>query len=228
MNRKIFLQILLFLLVVGIASGAEFHGGFNIDTGGNNVVITPDTCQEDWSSSYWSECVNGEQTFVCIDSNSCGTTEVIPENCGLIQNCTIPNQDNNNNNGGGSNGGGGSQNDDDGLIILSNNDNSQEECVENWACFGWSNSEDQCGTRDCNDLDECGTEELKPTTKRDCPVTEQKGFFSSIFGPTGFAVALDSGSGVGALLILIIIAIAVLVVKRRSYKKVDSTKQNLE
>jgi len=32
------------------------------------------SCEEDWTCTDWSECINGEQSRVCEDSNECGTT----------------------------------------------------------------------------------------------------------------------------------------------------------
>ncbi|MFQ5648182.1 MAG: hypothetical protein ACE5FW_03005, partial [Candidatus Aenigmatarchaeota archaeon] len=40
--------------------------------GGGGVAPTP-PCQEDWTCTSWGSCVDGTQTRVCTDQNSCGT-----------------------------------------------------------------------------------------------------------------------------------------------------------
>ncbi|MBU2099706.1 MAG: DUF362 domain-containing protein [Candidatus Micrarchaeota archaeon] len=53
-------------------------------------------CEENWSCTAWSECVNGNQTRTCIDQAQCGTTENKPyeiQDCsectqGQTRNCT--------------------------------------------------------------------------------------------------------------------------------------------
>jgi hypothetical protein len=49
-------------------SGGHHHGSTTTTT--TNTT----TCTEHWSCSGWSNCVNGVQTQVCIDSNDCRTT----------------------------------------------------------------------------------------------------------------------------------------------------------
>jgi len=46
--------------------------------------------------------------------------------------------------------------------------NNNTLCVENWRCDSWSDCEDEIQTRDCRDLNSCGTTEDKPDEERDC------------------------------------------------------------
>lgn len=41
-------------------------------------------------------------------------------------------------------------------------------CVENWNCTAWSDSANDCGTRDCDDLNSCGTTDDKPDEDEIC------------------------------------------------------------
>jgi hypothetical protein len=50
---------------------------------GGGVVAEPE-CVEDWVCADWSDCVDGAQSRVCVDTNDCGTTEEMPE---LEQEC---------------------------------------------------------------------------------------------------------------------------------------------
>ncbi|RLE40310.1 hypothetical protein DRZ77_02555, partial [Candidatus Woesearchaeota archaeon] len=45
------------------------------------------------------------------------------------------------------------------------------QCVENWSCGDWSDCEDGVQTRECTDLNKCGTENNKPETERSCTVS---------------------------------------------------------
>jgi hypothetical protein len=48
------------------------------------VQASPVICQEDWSCTDWSECVNSIQARTCVDKNDCGTTASKPvetQNC---------------------------------------------------------------------------------------------------------------------------------------------------
>lgn len=37
-----------------------------------------DKCQESWTCSLWSRCINGRQSRTCTDDHDCGTLEVMP------------------------------------------------------------------------------------------------------------------------------------------------------
>jgi hypothetical protein len=59
--------------------------------------------------------------------------------------------------GGGGGGGGGG-------------DDSKEECIENWKCGPWNECFNGAQTRECIDLNNCGTTEYKPFERRTCYV----------------------------------------------------------
>lgn len=52
--------------------------GNGIDDDCDGLDSTCLDCDEDWSCTGWSECVNGEQSRVCIEENECGTTDHKP------------------------------------------------------------------------------------------------------------------------------------------------------
>ncbi len=58
-----------------------------------------------------------------------------------------------------------------------------EECVEDWNCTEWSECEDEEQTRECTDLNECGTENDKPDEIQECEIilscSEQNGTICS-------------------------------------------------
>jgi len=78
----------------GVISGGENTGG----TSGGTTTIPTTTivitetiiqgCQEKWTCTKWSECVNGVQTRTCTDENNCGTDLYKPfesQPCGVEQ-----------------------------------------------------------------------------------------------------------------------------------------------
>ena len=42
------------------------------------------------------------------------------------------------------------------------------ECFENWNCTEWSDAVNQCGTKTCNDLNNCGTNLSRPLEIKSC------------------------------------------------------------
>ncbi len=54
-----------------------------------NCTYVPETyqCTENWNCTAWSSCINGNQTRLCLDLNSCGTVRTKPNetiSCGQI------------------------------------------------------------------------------------------------------------------------------------------------
>lgn len=48
--------------------------------------IEPETCEEKWSCTEWSDCLEGFMTRICLDKNNCGTENLKPEEkavCGI-------------------------------------------------------------------------------------------------------------------------------------------------
>ena len=66
---------------VSLYSQAD-NNDWNNTTTGNFTSF----CQEDWSCTAFSECVNGTQTRTCTDNNACGTNETKPTES---QSCTV-------------------------------------------------------------------------------------------------------------------------------------------
>jgi len=45
---------------------------------------------------------------------------------------------------------------------------TEEECQPNWSCSAWGDCVNGTRSRDCTDLNDCGTEQGKPQTTKDC------------------------------------------------------------
>ncbi len=117
--------------------------------------------------------------------------------------------------GSGGGGGGSSSSSSSGAEVISfensNGGNGDNSCVENWACYSWTDSKNKCGERECVDLSNCGTENLKPETVKECIEPEGVG----ISGITGQVIGginnfVGSKAGAPLLLALIVIVVAVL------------------
>lgn len=196
----------------------EAHGQFNVDTGGIYVGECPGG--EDWSNSFWNECQDGEQTFVCIQTNpSCDTEFLRPKNCDPpfnTRSCGEEEQVNNNNNGGNGGNGGSNNNGGGGIVTVSDNQELQSTaCIEKWSCGAWSNSEDSCGTRDCADVNDCGTTDLKPETSIDCSSSSSSDGITFFFSGIGDFVK----SKTGGVILFVIIAVGLVFIARAATKK---------
>jgi hypothetical protein len=66
----------------GLECGRQSGGGAGGSSGGTYIP----TCDEHWTCTGWSECLNGSRTRVCQDASSCGTERGRPEE---VQNCTV-------------------------------------------------------------------------------------------------------------------------------------------
>ena len=215
-NLLIFATLIIILAFLSISfsliSAAETQGSLGVNNGGGSIIIDPKGCQEDWSGSTWGQCRDGQQTFICFDKNSCGAQSLKPALCGETRSCNEAppiTQDNNPGGGGGGGGSGGGGSGDNSLNIVNLNTQSGESaCVEKWECSEWSNVEDQCGERSCEDLNACRTEELKPVTENQCP-----NFFSSFFSfLTGGVIGALGTGGAIAFVFIIIIAVGTVIV----------------
>ncbi|MHA2328515.1 MAG: hypothetical protein ACXACR_08340 [Candidatus Hodarchaeales archaeon] len=211
------LTFALVFMTIGFISAAETSGSFNVDTGGGDIIIDPDGCDEDWSGSTWSQCINKQQTFICFDKNSCGTEDLRPALCGEVRECG---EDDNteqppSNGGGGSGGGnGGGSNGGSGgggsKVFLSNNSEIKDTvCIENWVCEEWSNSDQSCGTRICGDKNQCGTTLLKPATSKACPDLGFAWITAAVIG--GITSFATTGGGIILIFIILIIVAGILI-----------------
>ena len=207
MTKKIFLTLILasvMFMSFSLISAADTSGKIQINTGGGVIG----GCDEQWS------CFCDEDTgkYVCYQYNPlCDTENLRPAIDGTS--CVAPPGDNGGpipsggGGGGGSGGGGGGS----GITTLSITQEGDNECVENWECEAWSNTEEQCGTRFCTDANSCGTTELKPLTFKACSSSDSSGFGSGI---TWFATAVGNlaKSPVAIIIfILIVVGLAVLI-----------------
>jgi len=210
-----FLLAIMLVSIISPVSAATYHGSFNVDVGSGSIIIG-NTCEENWSG-FWSECQNSIQTFVCFESNQCGTETLKPSQCGEIRTCsntTIPPINNGDGGSGGGGGGGSGGGSGSGITILSTGNGNNETCAEKWICNEWSNKEQECGERTCQDINNCGTEELKPKVDLKCEGEFSSGITGAVIdGVTGFA---KSKIGASILIIIIIAGAFILISKQKS------------
>ncbi len=227
MNKRIFYVFLVFLLAMSFICAETdeeyYHGTIGVDVGSGNIVITPGTCQENWGSSGWGECANGQQTFICSDSNMCGTYALMPSSCGQTQACggTTSSGGGGGGSGGGGGGGGG------GSVVVKTNVSSSSSgsgsCTESWQCSDWSNKEGECGKRECTDKNKCGTEALRPEIEKKCSFTGFFGLTGAVTGVTDFAKT--TGGMITFLGLLFVIALTVVFFSIKNKKKGKKPKE---
>lgn len=228
MKNKITVILLVFLIFAGLSistiSSAEYQGNLQFSNDGGQIKIGGGNC-EDWSSSFWNDCTNNVQTFICIQSNpSCPTQELKPSQCGQTKACGEVIQPTGGSGGGGG-GGSGSAGGGGGIVTLNtqqttsdsgeSENNDESSCTENWQCGEWSNPEDACGTRICSDVNQCSTEELKPFTEVECPNT----ILGSITGAFSAGINNFAKSGPLSKILIIIIIATVTILGIRTYNK---------
>ncbi len=73
--------------------------------------------------------------------------------------------------GGGGSGGGSGGGGSGGVYRPLNTTTTVGSCFENWVCDDWSECVNTKQTRECTDLNSCGTTKLKPKTEQDCIYT---------------------------------------------------------
>ncbi|MFH1501314.1 MAG: hypothetical protein ABIE22_05220 [archaeon] len=220
-GKKTFLIFLTLVLVSSLVLGADYHGNLGVDVGDGSIVIGPPgngECIEDWSCSYWSSCVNSSEAFVCVDCNTCGTYDLIPETCGDKRACGSSGSDGGTTYLSGGGGGGSSS-------------SSNKKCVELWQCGAWTECVNGKQTRECSDSNNCGTVALRPGESRDCEggiVNDEGG---NLVGPSETEVnggILGAVTGLGGriaqskvalslMFIIILLVLAVVLVLLRRY-----------
>lgn len=69
-------------------------------------------------------------------------------------------------------------------------------CNASWSCTAWSDSSNSCGTRTCTDLNNCGTNEGKPSESQTCSCTPSWGCtsWSDSSNSCGTRTCTDSNS----------------------------------
>jgi hypothetical protein len=222
MNKKVVYGFCVFLLTLSLISAATTTGKLGVNTGGAQIVSS---C-EDWGGSGWGSCINGIQTFICFNKNNylpqCNTINLRPANCGITQTCSVTTTTSTTSSSGGGGGGGssggssGSSNSggSNNAVALSTS-GSSGSCIENWQCSNWSNGDDQCGKRTCEDLNKCGTENLKPVVLKTCSSTGFFGITGGVIGSIGDFVQTGKGIAISLVFIAIIIAGAVILIVRK-------------
>jgi len=78
----------------GGGGGGGGGGGFipsNASNKTNQTTAPVSGCQESWTCSDWSACVNETQTRACRDANNCGTSGAKPS---AVQTCSLGNETN--------------------------------------------------------------------------------------------------------------------------------------
>ncbi len=152
----------------GIAECCDWHEGAGYS---NCALFTPPACTEDWYCSGWSQCINGQQTRVCADSNNCGTfvdKPIITQSCTCQENWSC----------GGWSACANSQQtrsctDSSSCgTIVSRPLITQSCCSENWTCGDWSACANGNQTRTCTDSNSCGTTASKPSATQSCTCQE--------------------------------------------------------
>ena len=224
MNTKTFLvslAIVLVITLVPIISAATYHGSFDVDVSDASINIGNEGCQEDWSGSTWSECVNNQQLFICFDKNHCGTNSLRPAQCLTTRACNVQETPSNPPGSTGNNPSGGSPS-------TNNNPSSTPSsnsgsCVENWKCNDWSNANEQCGTRTCEDLNKCGTTQLKPKVSEKCSTV---GFLSFTGAVTGIGNFAKSGEGIATFLGLIMVVVLTILITSIRRKRLTNEKNS--
>jgi len=219
MKGKIFCNFLVFLLAISLISAATTTGTLKVSTGSAQIVVN---C-EDWSGSSWGSCINGVQTFFCFNKNSyfCNTINSIPAQCGNTQACNIVVTPTPSPGGTGSNPSGGSPSTNNNPA--STPPSNSGSCVENWKCNDWSNVNEQCGTRTCEDLNKCGTTQLKPKVSEKCSTV---GFLSFTGAVTGIGNFAKSGEGIATFLGLIMVVVLTILITSIRRKRLTNEKNS--
>jgi len=107
--------------------------------------INESSCIINWNCGNWTNCfINGTQTRICTDLNSCGTNLNKPL---IIQNCNYtPNN-------------------------LTNNQTDNRTCISNWSCGNWTNCFiNGTQTRICIDKNNCTNQTNKPQINSSCNI----------------------------------------------------------
>ncbi len=100
-----------------------------------------------------------------------------------------------------------------------NKKDTSDACVERWLCTDWSSCDDQgMKTRDCEDVNSCGTDDYRPHESEPCDIKEieaSKSIWNSVMPSmpsfiTGNAILGDRQSNTGSLMLLAIAAVLII------------------
>jgi len=87
-------------------------------------------------------------------------------------------------------------------------------CEVRWLCTDWSECKDGEQTRDCEDVNKCGTDYGKPIMTQPCSTEEIKE--ASQVGPTAFFLLSSTDWMIGAVVGIVAAIIIILLLRRRS------------
>jgi hypothetical protein len=215
MNKKIFTFALFVILSFSFVSSASYSGSLklNKDSSGNIVISG--------SSIYYPYCGNN---IFDISSEQCDGTDLggaTCQNLGLVSGqtwtgilscksncvydtsgCSVVQSSSDGSSSSSSGGGSGGSRTVGEIEVIDLSNTDKTKCIENWQCEEWSNENGECGKRKCVDLNECGSETLKPATSKEC---------SSTNFLTGFAIGITdfakSPTGIATFVIVGLMAV---------------------
>lgn len=122
---------------------------------------------------------------------------------------------------GGTNGGNGGTT--GGIAPANETEETEEEvilpCQERWICTDWSECVEGIQTRECEDVNDCGTDQDKPLESQPCSTEEETQEGVGGLGITGMFGAIIQSPVYLSLLILVIIAIILVVLKMKIFKR---------
>src|SRR3989344_681243 len=100
-------------------------------------------------------------------------------------------------------------------------------CVENWSCTDWSDAFNQCGTKTCVDLNDCGTMFDKPFEEQSCDIVGEAG---GKFGAGSSELSERKGKSIlffilGIVGLILLILLSIYFVKRRNSEEELSENQ---
>ncbi len=239
MKIKFFLMVLVFLLVLTSFVMADkigtYEGKMNVEAENGRIIISGKGSVTHYCGNeildayppYYEQCdgndMGGESCqSLGYDSGQLACQSNCVYDTSLCSN-NVNTGDSNGNRGLGGGGGSSIDDEDNGEIIYLN----EGECVELWECTNWSDCKLGKQIRECADINECGTEKIKPVEERDCKIdvlnapTSSEiipgivGAVTGIFGKLGLSQILVVGV---FILILVISSISVYLL-RILYKK---------
>jgi hypothetical protein len=195
----------------------EYSGTLLGNCEGNICTIGSPNCGDGTVNQGVEQCdgsdLNGE-TCSSLVSGSSGILSCSSQCTFDTSQCAIGNPGNPGGDSGGSSGGGGGSGSGN-IVSLSN-----RGCIENWECTSWTNCIDGKITRECNDLNQCGTFQYMPLLSETCEEfvklkSGNEGGFLEKLSETVFGEGNKSGLVFFGLLVFLLIAYYVVVTARK-------------
>ncbi len=227
MDKKYLLTCMLILTVLSISSvfaTSSFSGSFKVSSQGGKIQISSSYCGNSVIEA-GEQCDKndlGGQTCNSLNSAWTGTLSCRSycvydtSGCSVIQQPPAPTD------GGGGGGGGGGSYNGGGSSTSSSSSSSEESCIENWKCDEWSNLDNECGVRSCNDLNKCGTALLKPETSKKCPSTGMLSLTGAVAGIGAFVTSKQGIISFSVVIGVVMITILFFVLRKGKAPKNQS------